>query len=64
MLTYMRTKLAKVVEKWLTKNMEGAALVEYALLVTLIALVCVAAITAAGTQISSTFDTIVTKLSS
>lgn len=34
----------------------GASLVEYALLVTLIALVCFAAVTFFGTQTSSSFD--------
>jgi pilus assembly protein Flp/PilA len=37
---------------------EGAALAEYGLLVGLIAVVCVIAITALGTKISSAFSTI------
>jgi pilus assembly protein Flp/PilA len=42
---------------------EGAALVEYGLLVGLIAVVCIVAITALGTEISNIFSTIVVDLS-
>jgi pilus assembly protein Flp/PilA len=42
----------------LAKNEEGAALVEYGLLVGLIAVVCVAAITTLGNTISGYFDAI------
>ena len=41
---------------------EGQALVEYGLLVGLIAVVCIVAITTLGTQISGFFDSIVTAL--
>ena len=41
---------------------EGQALVEYGLLVGLIAVVCIVAITTLGGQISGFFDTIVTAL--
>ncbi len=41
-----------------TKNEEGQDLLEYALLVALIALVAVGAVTAAGTQVSAIFNQI------
>jgi pilus assembly protein Flp/PilA len=46
---------------WLTahvKSERGASLVEYALLVALIAVVCIAAVTALGKSASSKFDTV------
>jgi pilus assembly protein Flp/PilA len=45
------------------KDEEGASLVEYALLVALIALACVVALTATGTSISDMFTRINNKLS-
>ena len=42
----------------LKKNDEGQDLLEYALLVALIALVAVGAVTAAGTQVSAIFNQI------
>ena len=44
------------------KNDEGQDLLEYALLVGLIALVCVLAVTAAGTSINGIFTSIATAL--
>jgi pilus assembly protein Flp/PilA len=44
------------------KNDEGAALVEYGLLVGLIAVVCLAAVKALGTEISTVFTDINTAL--
>jgi pilus assembly protein Flp/PilA len=41
---------------------EGQDLIEYALLVALIALVCVAALTTAGSQVSTIFENIKTRL--
>jgi len=41
---------------------EGAALVEYALLLALIAIVCVVAVTVLGTSLSSNFDSSSTSL--
>jgi pilus assembly protein Flp/PilA len=38
------------------QNEEGAALVEYGLLVGLIAVICVAAVTLLGTEVSSAFS--------
>jgi pilus assembly protein Flp/PilA len=40
------------------KDEEGAGLVEYALLVVLIAIVCIGAITATGTSVRGVFQTI------
>ena len=45
------------------QNEEGAALVEYGMLVGLIAVICVAAVTLLGTDVSSAFSTIAAKLS-
>jgi len=44
------------------RNEEGQDLLEYAMLVGLIALVCVVAVTAAGTSISGIFGSIATAL--
>jgi pilus assembly protein Flp/PilA len=44
------------------RNEEGAALAEYGLLVALIAVVCVVAVTALGTQISTAFSNIASAL--
>ncbi len=44
--------------KSLVRREEGQDLLEYALLIALIAIVCVGAITLAGTNVSNTFSTI------
>ena len=44
------------------RDEEGAALAEYGLLVALIAVVCVVAVTALGTQISTAFSEIASAL--
>jgi pilus assembly protein Flp/PilA len=44
------------------RNEEGAALAEYGLLVALIAVICVVAVTALGTQISTAFSNIASAL--
>ena len=46
----------------LIRNEQGAALVEYGMLVGLIAVICVLAVTNLGTRISSMFQSIVTAL--
>jgi pilus assembly protein Flp/PilA len=43
---------------------EGAALVEYGMLVGLIAVICVAAVTLLGTEVSTAFSVIAASLSS
>jgi pilus assembly protein Flp/PilA len=49
----MRKQIARFL-----KNDEGAALVEYGILVGLIAVVCIGAVTTLGTTISGVFTTI------
>jgi len=45
------------------KDEEGASLVEYGLLVALIAVVCIAAVTLLGTKINAIFDYLANKIS-
>ena len=56
-------KLVKHVNAFL-RNDEGQDLIEYALLVALISLVCVAALTATGTEVNNIFTAIKGKLAS
>jgi pilus assembly protein Flp/PilA len=50
--------------RWqLLREQKGQGLVEYALIIVLVAIAVVVAITALGTQISSVFNSITTKLS-
>jgi pilus assembly protein Flp/PilA len=49
--------MRKLVSRFV-KNDEGAALVEYGILVGLIAVVCIGAVTLLGTTIDGVFDTI------
>jgi pilus assembly protein Flp/PilA len=44
------------------KNEEGAALVEYGMLVGLIAVICVVAVTTLGTEVSNAFSIIASDL--
>lgn len=53
----MRSMLKK-----LFRSEEGATMVEYGLMVALIAVVCITAVTALGTGISGLFDQVVAKL--
>ena len=46
------------VRKFFAREQEGATLAEYGLLLALIAVVCIAAITALGTQISTMFSSV------
>jgi pilus assembly protein Flp/PilA len=48
----------------LRRDDEGAALVEYGMLVGLIAVICVVAVTTLGTEISTAFSRIASALSS
>ena len=50
------TTLRKFVKKYITRSEEGATLAEYGLLLALIAVVCIAAVTALGTKISTIFS--------
>jgi pilus assembly protein Flp/PilA len=49
------TAARKFVAKYVTRKEEGATLAEYGLLLALIAVVCIAAISLLGTQISTMF---------
>jgi pilus assembly protein Flp/PilA len=51
------------ISRRLRSNEEAAAMVEYGLLVALIALVCVLAITTIGTDLNLVFGKVATKLS-
>jgi pilus assembly protein Flp/PilA len=44
------------------RNEEGATMVEYGLMLALIAVVCIAAVTVVGTQASGIFSTIASSL--
>ncbi len=46
-----------------TKEEKGASMVEYALLVVLIAIIAIVAVSVAGRQVSTAFSTIATTLS-
>ena len=54
-------KLVNTVKSFI-RNEEGQDLIEYALLVALISLVCVVALTDAGTQVNKIFESIKDKL--
>ena len=54
----MHTDLVNYLQARFAKTERGAALVEYALLLALIAVVCIVALTTLGGQASSKFDTI------
>jgi pilus assembly protein Flp/PilA len=56
------TAVKKFVAKYITRKEEGATLAEYGLLLALIAVVCIVAITALGTKISSMFNTLATSI--
>jgi pilus assembly protein Flp/PilA len=60
LITYLRAKYLRR----LLRNESGQDLLEYALLVALIALVCVAVITSTGTNVNSIFAKISSALSS
>jgi pilus assembly protein Flp/PilA len=52
-----------VAKNFLKEKQEGATLVEYALLVALIALACIAAVAILGTYLNNVFTNVKTKLS-
>ena len=57
MLSTLKTSLLNVV-----RDEEGASLVEYVLLVALIAVVCIAAVTLLGTSAKDKFNTTATEI--
>jgi pilus assembly protein Flp/PilA len=56
------TAARKFFRKFVTRQEEGATLAEYGLLLALIAVVCIVAITAFGTQISTMFQSLATSV--
>jgi pilus assembly protein Flp/PilA len=52
------TAVKKFVNKYITRKEEGASLAEYGLLLALIAVICIAAISLLGNQISKMFSTL------
>jgi pilus assembly protein Flp/PilA len=56
------SKLFAAAKKFFSRKEEGATMVEYGIMVALIAAVCVAIITTLGTKVSSAFNAIVTAL--
>ena len=56
--------LSKLRLRRFAKDEDGATAIEYGLIAALIAVVIIAAVTTVGTQLSTTFGTVGTKLSS
>ncbi len=54
--------MLKLIDRF-RREEEGAALVEYGMLVGLIAVICVVAVTTLGTEVSTAFSTIASALS-
>ena len=61
MFETMQIYLLQLINRF-RRNEDGAALAEYGLLVALIAVVCVVAVTALGTQVSTAFSKIASQL--
>ena len=58
----MLMKLYVKAQNLLTRKEEGATMVEYGLMVALIAVVCIAAVTFLGTRISAMFSSVGTSI--
>jgi pilus assembly protein Flp/PilA len=54
------TKVLNKVKRFLSRKEEGATMVEYALMLALIAAVCVATVTSIGTTANSAFNKVLT----
>jgi pilus assembly protein Flp/PilA len=52
------TRFLTAAKKFVSRKEEGASLVEYGLLLALIAVICIAAISLLGTNISTMFSTL------
>jgi pilus assembly protein Flp/PilA len=61
-MTKFATKILKTVHKFVTGQEEAATLAEYGLLLALIAVVCITAIAALGSRISTMFQTLSTSI--
>ena len=62
MLETLQTYVLQLINRF-RRDDEGAALVEYGMLVGLIAVICVVAVTTLGTEVSTAFSKIATALS-
>jgi pilus assembly protein Flp/PilA len=62
MLETLQTYILQLINRF-RRDDEGAALVEYGMLVGLIAVICVVAVTTLGTEVSNAFSTIAASLS-
>lgn len=62
MLQMLQTYVHQMINR-LRREEEGAALVEYGMLVGLIAVICVVAVTTLGTEVSAAFSKIAAALS-
>jgi pilus assembly protein Flp/PilA len=62
MLETLQTYVLQLINRF-RRDEEGAALVEYGMLVGLIAVICVVAVTTLGTEVSTAFSKIATALS-
>jgi pilus assembly protein Flp/PilA len=63
LIAYWQNHVAPYLRTRFGKDEEGASLVEYALLVALIAVVCIAAISFVGTKASTKFSSVGSNLS-
>jgi pilus assembly protein Flp/PilA len=63
MIEMMQIYLLRLINRF-RRDEEGAALVEYGILVGLIAVICIASVIIVGTQVSTAFSTIAAALSS
>jgi pilus assembly protein Flp/PilA len=62
MLEVLHIYMLRLIDRF-RRDERGAALVEYAILVGLIAVICIAAVAIVGTQVSTAFSTIASALS-
>ena len=62
MLETLQTYVLQLINRF-RRDDEGAALVEYGMLVGLIAVICVVAVTTLGTEVSAAFSKIASSLS-
>ena len=58
----MKQKLLAQIKNFLKREEEGATMVEYGLMVALIAVVCIAAVTALGLDLSAMFTSVDTSV--
>jgi pilus assembly protein Flp/PilA len=61
-LLIAKYKVVDVLKKFIAKKEEGATMVEYGLMVALIAVVCIGAVTILGTNLSNKFGTVASKV--